>query len=43
MKAFIVLAALVAIAAAFPQTPESTAQVLSHENTNIGVGEFQAR
>lgn len=45
MKSFIVLAALVAIAAAFPspQSPDSTAVVLTNENNNIGVGDFQSR
>lgn len=43
MKAFIVFAALFAIALAAPQNPDAQATILVNENNNIGVGDFQAR
>lgn len=44
MKAFIVFAAIVAVALAAPQhNPDAQATVITQENTNIGVGDFQSR
>lgn len=43
MKSVIVFAALIAFAVAFPQTQDSQAVVITNENNNIGVGDFQSR
>lgn len=43
MKVIIVLAAIVTITIAFPQTPDSTATVVRNENNNIGVGDFTSQ
>ncbi|XP_031616478.1 flexible cuticle protein 12-like [Contarinia nasturtii] len=43
MKVIIAFAAIVAIAIAFPQAPDSTATVLKNENSNIGVGDYHSQ
>lgn len=43
MKSFIIFASFIVFAIAFPQSDDSAAVVITNENNNIGVGEFQAR